>query len=69
METQKAYSFDRESLIKIGKGTIIAASGAAALFLLDLAGGIQIDNPTLASHVALLVPAITNAVKEYIKGK
>lgn len=69
METQKAYSFDRESLIKIGKGTIIAASGAAALFLLDLAGGIQIDNPTLASLVALLVPAITNAVKEYIKGK
>lgn len=68
METQKAYSFDRESLIKIGKGTIIAASGAAALFLLDLIGGIQIDNPTLASLVALLVPTLANAVKEFIKG-
>lgn len=61
-------SFDKETLIKIGKGALIAATAAAALFILDALGALQIGNPMLASFIAWFVPFATNAVREYRKG-
>jgi len=66
---QLKYRFDRLTLIKIGKGALIAASGAAALFLLDFAGSLDLQDPVAASFVAWAVPTLTNVVKEFLKGK
>lgn len=66
---QIARSFDRETLIKIGKGALIAAGGAAALALLDYLGALQINNPILAAFVAWGVPVAINAVKEWLAGQ
>lgn len=69
MAKQKKYSFDKVTLVKIGKGALIAAAGAASLFVLDYVGSLQIDDPLLASFVAWAVPTLTNTIKEFIKGK
>jgi len=66
---QKQYSFDRESVQKIAKGALIAASGAGALAFLEYIGQIQINDPLLASVVAFVVPTLVNLVKEFIRGE
>lgn len=66
---QIKYSFDKASLIKIGKGAAIAAGGAAALAVLDYIGAVEISEPILASFVAWLVPVLINLVKEWMKGQ
>ena len=66
--TQVKYSFDKETLIKIGKGALIALTGSAALGLLDYFGQLQINNPALASFMVWLVPVAVNAIKEWMKG-
>ena len=66
---QKKNSFDQETLVKIGKGAIIAAVGAGALYILSVVGTLKIDTPVLASFIAWIVPVATNAVKEYMKGE
>ena len=66
--SQVKYSFDKESLIKMLKGALIAATGAGALYLLNAIGAVQFDNPLVVSLVALLVPTAVNMVKEYMKG-
>jgi hypothetical protein len=65
---QIANSFDKETLLKIGKGALIAVSGAAAIALLDFIGALEISNPVLASFVAWGVPVAVNAVREWLKG-
>lgn len=65
---QIANSFDRESLLKIGKGALIAATGGATLAFLDYFGALQIENAALASLIAWAVPTLTNIVKEWLKG-
>lgn len=67
--TQIKNSLDKETLIKIGKGALIAAGGAGALYLLNALGTIEINNPILASFIAWFVPVAINAVKEYIRGE
>jgi hypothetical protein len=66
---QKAFSFDQETVGKIFRGAIIAATGAGAIAFLDYIGKVQIDDPLLASFVVWIVPVATNAIKEYIKGR
>jgi hypothetical protein len=66
---QVANSFDRATLIKIAKGAIIAAGGAAALFILNYLGTINISDPLFASAVAWGVPTLTNLIKEYLAGE
>lgn len=66
---QHAYSFDRESVIKMVKGALIAMTGAAALAGLDYLGTIEMSNPFIATAVAFVVPTLVNIVKEWIKGE
>ena len=61
-------SFDRETLIKIGKGALIAATGAAGLYILSVIGAIKIDNPMLIAFLAWFIPFATNVIKEWMKG-
>ena len=61
-------SFDKETLKSIAKGGAIAFTGAGAVALLNYVGTIHIDNPALASLVAMLVPFAVNVIKEYVKG-
>jgi len=65
---QYKFSFDKESLIKIGKGALIAFTGAGAIAMLEFIGTINIDNVMLTSFVAWLVPVGINAIKEWKKG-
>ena len=65
---KKKNSFDRETVKSIAKGGAIAFTGAGSIALLNYIGTINIDNPTLASLVAMLVPFAVNVIKEYIQG-
>ena len=66
--SQKAKQFDKATLRKIGKGALIAGSGAAALvllgFLQEVDFGIQLMNALVGSTVPIMV----NAIKEWQKG-
>lgn len=66
---QIANSFDKATLVKIGKGALIAGTGAAALFILDAVGSIEFTNPNITTLVAFSVPFLVNMVKEYMRGK
>lgn len=59
---------DTESLIKIGKGALIAGGGAAAVAILQYFGGLEYADPTLTAVVGSLVSIGINAIREYIKG-
>ena len=63
---QVKNSFDTETLIKVAKGALLAGTGAAALYLLDWAGQLEIG--VYAPLIAAVVPILVNVVKEYIKG-
>lgn len=62
-------SFDKESLIKIGKGALIAATGAAAIAFLGYVQVLKIEDPVVASFIAWIVPVAVNAIKEWMKGE
>ena len=66
---QIKYRFDKETLLKIGKGALIAATGAGALYVLDLLGKVQIDQPFLAAFMVWFVPVAVNAIKEWRRGE
>jgi len=66
---QEAYSFDRETVVKIGRGALIAVSGAAAIALLEYLGTVEMSNPMLVSVVAWVVPVAVNTIKEWMRGK
>ena len=51
---------------KIGRGSLIAASGAAALYILDAIG--KIDVGVFTPLIAAVIPIIVNAIREYLKG-
>jgi len=67
---QKAYSFDRESLKKIGKGAIISVVAPAVVLLLDYIGQIHFhtEDPTIDYLLIYLVPVLVNAAKEFVAG-
>lgn len=60
-------SFDRETLKKIGRGALIAGTGAAALYTLNAFGTIEAGG--LTPLVGFLVPFLSNFVREYLKGE
>jgi len=66
-EEQKKYSLDKITVKKISKGACIAGTGAAALFVLDALKIIQTG--PYAPVIALLVPTLTNMIREWMKGK
>ena len=60
---------DQETLVKIGKGALIAATAAAALYILSAIQLIEIENPILVSFIAWFTPTLTNLIKEWRKGE
>ena len=60
-------SFDKESLIKIGKGALIAGTGAVALYFLDWVSTLEVG--TWTPIISMVVPILVNTVKEFMKGK
>ena len=64
-KTQVKYHFDKKTSIKIFKGTLLAASGGAALFVLNI---LKIANfGTLEPLIVILVPALINIVKIWMR--
>jgi hypothetical protein len=63
---QIAYSFDSESLKKIGKGALIAAGGALCTYLLENLSQVNFGayTPILVAVFSILI----NSVKEHING-
>lgn len=58
--------FDKKTIKKIGKGALIAATGSAALFILN---AIKVTNVGIGEPlVVMLVPTLINMVKEWMKG-
>jgi hypothetical protein len=66
---QIAKSFDRETIIKIIKGGLIAGTGAFAIAILNYIGALSINDPNLAALIAFAVPFLTNIVKEWLRGE
>ena len=67
MQVEK--KFDKESLIKMLKGGLIAFTGAGAIALLNYIGALELDNPILVSLIAWGVPVLVNVIKEWMKGE
>ena len=77
---QKAFSFDKKSIIKILKGAGIAGAGAGAIAILQAINSADISqvcteqsawfcSTWLAPFVSWIVPTAVNAIKEYVKGE
>lgn len=66
---QFKYQFDRITLCKIGKGALISATGAGALYILNAIGALQFDNPAITSLIAFAVPFMVNLVREFMRGE
>lgn len=68
-DEQKAYSFDKETMRKIGKGMFWAAWPAAALAVISyVQTSVVIENPVWTVVLAWLLPNIQNTIKQFIKG-
>ena len=65
---QKKFRFDKSTLLKIGKGALIAGTGAVALYLLDAVGTMDFGS-TWTPIIAVLVPVLINAIREWTKGE
>jgi len=64
---QQKYKFDKVTLIKIGKGALIAVTGTLGLFILKWVGAIDFGS-TLTPFIGALIPIVTNIIREWIKG-
>ena len=64
---QKQYSFDKITLVKIGKGALIAAGGAILTYIAEHIGDFNfgIYTPIAVAVLSILI----NAGKEYISGE
>jgi hypothetical protein len=67
MENQIKNSFDRETLLKIGRGALIAGGGVMAVYILEAITKMDFGQATpLVVGVASI---IINAIKEWRKGQ
>ena len=63
---QTAFSFDKATMVKIGKGILIAVGGAAVTYFAQ-----YVSNTNFGVYTPLVVAGsaiIINAIKEYIAG-
>lgn len=65
-DDQIKHSFDKKTINKIIKGALIAATGSAALFILNYLKKVNIG--TLEPVIVMAVPTLINVVKEWMKG-
>lgn len=66
--SQIKNQFDPETLKKIGRGALIAATGAAGLYILGWIGTIDFGS-AITPIIAALIPIIINAIREWMKGE
>ena len=66
---QVKNSFDKETLIKIGKGALIALTGGAAISVLTYLQSQDFGVTFINGFIAWVVPVTINAIKEYLKGQ
>jgi hypothetical protein len=64
---QVAYAFDKASIIKIGKGAVIAGGAVAVLYILEVLT--QLDFGSASPVVVGILSILINAIKEYIRGE
>lgn len=64
---QVAFSLDKASLIKIGKGALIAGGGALIVYVLQevAKADFGVYSPAIGAICAILI----NAFKEFVAGK
>jgi hypothetical protein len=65
---QVKNSFDPETLKKIGKGALIAATGTAGLYILGAIGKLDFGS-AITPIIAALIPIFVNIIREWLKGK
>lgn len=63
----KKNTFDKETLIHIGKGAAIAGGGAAMLYFLQAISQLSFGEWTAV--VTAICAILINAVKEYLRGE
>jgi len=63
---QTSFSFDQATMVKIGKGILIAVGGALITYLAQFVGNTNfgVYTPVVVSVSAIII----NIVKEYIAG-
>jgi hypothetical protein len=64
--SQIKNSLDRETLIKIGKGALIAGGGVAVVYILQAIT--QIDFGGFTPIIVGIASILINAIREYQKG-
>jgi hypothetical protein len=64
---QVARQFDRETLLKIGRGSLIAGGGALLVYLLQWLT--TLDFGLATPMVVALASILVNSVREYMKGE
>lgn len=68
MADQIKYSFDKTTMGKIGRGALISATGALALYLLNALQEISLGSMWVPI-VGAVVPILVNMVREWMKGE
>jgi len=68
METQKAFSFDKETLGKIGRSALLLFVGYGLVAVIEYLAGIQVSDPNLQTILTMISTWLVNTIKEYIKG-
>lgn len=66
--TQEAFSLDNKTKGKVLKSAILVFLGYGIVGLLELASGIQIDDPDLKALLVGLCTWGINFIKEFISG-
>ena len=61
-------SLDQETIKKILKGALIAGTGGAGLYILGAIGTLDFGS-TLTPLVAVIIPALVNLIREWMKGE
>lgn len=67
MNEQIKNKFDRITLIKIGKGALIAGCGTVGLYILGWLGTVNYGSQW-TPIITALIPILVNAIREYMKG-
>jgi len=66
-DVQLKYKFDKKTSVKILKGTLIAGTGGAALFALNIIKNTGVGS--LEPIIVILIPALINLIKEWMQGE
>ena len=65
--TQVKNSFDRETVRKIIRGGIITATGAFGIYVLGILGQLNYGS-VWTPIVAMIIPILVNAIREFKRG-